>query len=116
MNWPAFGMNEPAFGISGPAFGISGPAYEMSGPRWHNLKQKHGIPKRIEPVFFPDSMSVDAMHFIQTRESSDHHEQGALWQMEVGNEGINGPEPVTGCDEDIGVLFAGCEVSKTDFV
>ena len=65
------------------------------------LIYKHGIAVTEEAVFFSDSFFITAHDFIFARKGADQHQQCRLRQMEVGYQGIDRLERVTGIDKDI---------------
>ena len=66
---------------------------------------EHRVPEGEETVFLFDRFFITMKGPFSAHEGRDEHDQRALWQMEVGDDPINGSILVSGIDENAGVFF-----------
>ncbi len=75
------------------------------------LLNEHTIAEAEKAVFQLHRLPIRRHHLFFVVKSGDEHEQRALGQMEVGDQGVHGFEAVAGVDEDPRVTAQGRDVS-----
>src|SRR5660398_318402 len=61
--------------------------------------QQHGIPETEEAILLLHRNTVSVPHAVDSSNGHDHSQQGAPWQVEVGDHGVHDTELVPGRDE-----------------
>ena len=67
---------------------------------------EHGVAKGEEPVFLLHGNIVRMEDVFPARQSGYQHDQGALRQMEIGDQSVHAFELAAGIQEDIRPAFA----------
>ena len=66
-------------------------------------EQQAGIAIGIEPVAGFDRMRIGALHQVETAKRRDQHEQCRARQMEIGQQRVDGTEPIARRNEERGL-------------
>ena len=70
------------------------------------MPQQHGVAIAEEAVALCNGVLVQGHDFVVPCKSAYQHDQGALWQVEIGKQHIDSGETVAWRNEDLGIATA----------
>ena len=73
------------------------------------LYNAHGVPKRKEPIPLLYRFFIGVQHMLATRKCGYQHDEGALRQMEIGDQTVHGLEGIARVNENIRPFGFGLE-------
>src|SRR2546427_13285654 len=72
-------------------------------------RNQHAIPKAVKAVALADRLGIGGEDPLLARERADQHQQRALREMKVRDDGVDHLEPVAGKDQETGPTISGSD-------